>query len=135
MGKVNLWLDDEDVDRLLSILTDEVHHSDKQTPEFKNAERLMLLINGQRRESPQFVEKATEYQQVCALLCQDVDVCYEIAHSTTNPDGKKLQAQIDLLHEHKQDMITNKESRERRYAAALALYSLPPGAIRSDRIG
>lgn len=122
MSKVNLWLDEKDVTTLLELLN--------QDP-YKN---LRATIEGQLNESPQFVEKAKEYQQVAALLSMDLDLLYEIAHEATNPDAKKLIGHIELLHSNKEKMISDKEVRQRRYYAAAMLFRLPPGSIKSDKI-
>lgn len=68
-------------------------------------------------------EKALEYQQVAGLLCMDIDVLAEIAE---DPDItlEDLLWQIKDLQEKKDDMITNKESRESRYAAVALITSL-----------
>ena len=133
MSKVNLFLDDEDVDLLLNLLTDRIHHLDKQTPEFPNVEKLMLVINGQRSESSKFVEKANEFKEVAALVCMDLDLLNDIA-SDTSLTADKLRKQIEHTVKQKDEMIADASVRSSRYSAASMLFSLPPGSIRSDKV-
>ncbi len=134
MSKVNLFLDDEDVDLLLNFLTDKICHLDKQTPEFLNAEKLMLVIIGQRNESSKFVEKANEFKEVAGLVCMDLDLLKDIA-SDTSLTADKLRKQIEHTVKQKDEMIADASVRSRRYYAASMIFSLPPGSIRNDVVG
>jgi hypothetical protein len=79
-------------------------------------------------------EKAREYQEVAGLLCIDIDMLSDLA-AMPDVTYERLRLGIERLKEKKDQVITDAETRERRYAACEALYSLPRGAIRSDRIG
>lgn len=134
MSKVNLFLDGEDVDLLLNLLTDRIHHLDKHTPEFPNVEKLMLVINGQRSESSKFVEKATEYREVAGLVCMDLDLLNDIA-SDTKLTAEELRKHIEYVVKKKDEMIADASVRIMRYYAAAMIFNLPPGSIRSDKVG
>jgi hypothetical protein len=62
----------------------------------------------------------TEYQQVAALLCMDIDTWVETAEN--NPE-MALDA-LRELKKRKDEMIGDENIREMRYNAACALFSL-----------
>jgi len=78
-------------------------------------------------------EKALEYQQVAALVCEDIEILVDIA-SNPNKTAEQLRAQIKLLKEQKDKLIADREHREMRYNAACVLYSIPKGMIRNDPV-
>ncbi len=89
-----------------------------------------------RKFSPipaEYKEKAWEYQQVAGLLCQDIDLLVDIC------DDEKITKEEMLWHikhlqKGKNEIITNKKSRDSRYAAASLLASIPKGCIVSTKM-
>ena len=68
-------------------------------------------------------EKANEYMQVSGLLADDVEILHRMAHNP-NMTKEDLLESIDLLHENMVDMTTDKEKRESRWGAFVALWGL-----------
>jgi len=73
-------------------------------------------------------EKAWEYQQVAGLLCEDIDLLVDLC------DDEKITKEemlcfIKDLQKTKDLIISDKESRDSRYAAAYFLASIPKGCI------
>ena len=70
-------------------------------------------------------EKAWEYQQVAGLLCMDIDLLDKCVDESMSKE--EIIWQVRDLVEKKNDMITNKESRDDRYSAAAFLVFLTGG--------
>jgi len=133
MAKVNLWLDEKDVNRVLEALTKVVSDEPGKTPKFHAFNNLVLLIQGQAKASSNFVEKSKEYQQVAALVCGDVDILHEVA-SDKSLDAEALRSHINLTYELKEKAISDPKDRENRFNAGMMLFNLPPGSVRCDTI-
>lgn len=76
-------------------------------------------------------EKSLEYQQVAALVCNDLDCLHDIA-TTQNLTAEQLVKQIALTHKMKDEVIADKENRERRFYAVMMLYNLPRGIVSEE---
>lgn len=68
------------------------------------------------------LDKTEEYQEVSALVCDDIDQLYEA--SADMRTKKELVEQIAMLHEDKTQYITSPEKRKSAYQARLMLFSL-----------
>lgn len=68
-------------------------------------------------------EKANEYMQVAGLLTGDVELLHQMSQNQ-NLSREDLVGQIELLHENMVEMTTNKESRESRWGASVAIWGL-----------
>jgi len=85
------------------------------------------------REIPE--EMAREFQQVAALVCQDVDILNDIA-SQSDVTLESLRAQVELLHSNKERAIKDKEWREMRFDAAIRIWgAVSAGLVRSEAVG
>lgn len=81
----------------------------------------------------EYKEKAWEYQQVAGLLCQDIDLLVDMCDDEKITKEEMLWFVKDLQRA-KDEMISNKESRDSRYAAAYFLASIPKGCIVSTKM-
>ena len=72
-------------------------------------------------------QKATEYKQVAALLCLDIDMLYEIMESRASCG--EIAWHIRDLKDKKDKMLSDKREREMRYSAAEAVFG---AAMRSE---
>lgn len=75
-------------------------------------------------------EKAIEYQQVAGLVCMDIDLLWDIVNDE-DITKEEILLQIKTLVDDKNEIIANKEVRERKWAAANLLFSLPRGIVMS----
>lgn len=79
-------------------------------------------------------EKAHEYRQVAALVCQDLDCLLAACNICKNFD--ELKGQIAHVHKMKEELITNKEVREDRYNAFCSIwYAIMSGQVHCDKVG
>lgn len=78
-------------------------------------------------------DKAFEYQQVAALVCNDIDIMWQVVQKD-DMSKEDIIAQIRLLVDNKNEMIKNKEVRDRRWHAANLLFSLPRRSVVATKI-
>lgn len=69
-------------------------------------------------------ELAKEYKEVAALVCMDLDLL-QMTVKRKDMTIEDIRAQIDLVVEMKNQLISDAEHRESRYNASAFLFSLP----------
>ena len=78
-------------------------------------------------------EKAIEFQQVAALVCQDLDILLSIAEH--EDDLVSLKKQIQMMHQAKEKYINDPRERQLRYnAVCMILGAVALGMVRNDPI-
>ncbi len=80
-------------------------------------------------------DKAEEYLQVAALVCQEIDLLAMVAKDETLT-LEELRAQILHVQETKDDIISDPIGRQKRYKAACIVWAaVSQGSVRSEPIG
>lgn len=68
-------------------------------------------------------EKATEYQQVAALVCMDLDML-KILSERSDMTLEELKEHISIIVENKEQLINDSKIRQSRYQAASLVFGL-----------
>lgn len=76
--------------------------------------------------------KALEYQQVAALVCQDLDILEEVLARDPNMTADAIRKQVALVVSAKNEAVADKVKRERRYNAMVRLLDMT-GAYDKDK--
>ena len=93
------------------------------------AERLKLVAEKMPERMP-VQDQAFVYQQIAALVCQDMDLLMQLTEIT-----KDLKRHIELMCEKKERYIKDKEFRDRSYeASSMIAFSGAAWLIRNDPV-
>lgn len=79
-------------------------------------------------------DKASEYQEVAALVCNDLDLLLEVAKDPII-SADSLRRQIEFFHAQKEMYINDPKHRCRMYEAACLVFgAAAAGLVRNDAV-
>ena len=84
-------------------------------------------IESRNAAMQKLLDKSAEYQQVAALVCEDIELLLDLAtQAAANPERTKEDMRwcINDLKKKKDLLISNKDYREERFALACTLLSI-----------
>ena len=71
----------------------------------------------------EYKELAWEYQQVAGIVCEEINLLHTLSQRAKTLES--LQFHVNHLHDLKENIIKDKQTRSEMYSLMYALYNLP----------